>query len=631
MAAPTYAEIIAFDGGGMSPKQEADFVARAQSAPGLFIPKRFARARAAFDGVKQAAADVGKPPEQLQAERAQTSMQKRQALADVAREASNEIDRYNESENPMTKAAAFGMGAADTMALGYADEARGLLELANPMTHVRTAQALARGEQPRNLLDVMGEARDDQRDASKQLQELAPGYYGTGGLAGSAVGMVGGGGATGVKTFGQAVKGGAKVGAGTGAAVGFGQGEGAEDSLLDGAMGAVLGAMFGGAAGGAGSLLTKTGRASVGEGVDAAVAGAKSASAKVQPMIGAFVDKAEEMGPAARFGLGVLTMGKFNAAYEAAKVLRKFAPEVADKTPVSALANLDLPVFNPATSSSTGAPRAVATASPVPQVTQVNRAPVAPVETQPNYVFEGAPSRATGSVTMPLPVARVPTPVTRVDDSLVAASNAKTRLNEETRRNVANAKTRLKAATPRPVTMATPKAPRPVTMAATPEDEARAAMKARVAEQDRLYAENMAIEREAQMFEGGTAGRGGTRSDLDKLPAAGILDRAAVKAKIAGIKAGEDINKTNPGRKRLGTPVAKDAPAPPATKAEVKKNVEAKKALKKPSEATFEDHVKDLRGMAGFKREAFLAGLQKLHGKKYVNEVSTEAKKRPRR
>lgn len=165
---------------------------------------------------------------------------------DLARDQSAAEDEAIEPTGS-EKAAAIGMGAADGMTFGLADEARGALSIPT---------GLMRGK---SVSDSYTEARDEARDLTKG--NLAPAA--AAGRSGAQLATAVGSGAAslagalpaGIKGAAPAV--GAKLGGAMGALQGFGSGEGAGESAALGAGGGAGGAALGAAAGAAPGLLGK--------------------------------------------------------------------------------------------------------------------------------------------------------------------------------------------------------------------------------------------------------------------------------------------------------------------------------------------------------------------------------------
>jgi hypothetical protein len=352
---PSMAEIAAFDAGRMSPEEEAAFTARVQDAGNLFIPKRFARARSLTtkgqqdQAVAQAQQRSTEEPllanfpadmvaKMSPAQRARFA--RGQQLADEARQGENEADIavQRDSMTAVDKAGAFALGAADTMSMGFADEARGALALADPRLHLGNIVRSIKGQEAINPLDYARDARDEQAEVSRIAREdVAPMEYGIGSLVGIVPGALGGAGST-VARAGIAAKvaQGAKAGAAQAGAQGFGEGRGLEDSAKRAALNSVIGAVMGGGLTGAGALATKAGRAEIAAGANAAGNAGKAAVSKVMPTVRAFADKTDNIDPIVLVGLTQLPgVGKpLAASIAAARWLRKMAPEIADATPL---------------------------------------------------------------------------------------------------------------------------------------------------------------------------------------------------------------------------------------------------------------------------------------------------------
>lgn len=168
-------------------------------------------------------------------------LERSQARQNAAR-AQSDID---EAKNqPMKDTIAHGaLAAADTMALGMADEVRGLW--------AGTGALVPGGESP---TEAYARARDDQREASSMAAEQSPAAAYVGEQVGTYGPALLGGAASMARTVPQLIKEGARAGAVGGATSGFGHGEGWDDSISRAEDGAVVGALLGGAGAGAGRL-----------------------------------------------------------------------------------------------------------------------------------------------------------------------------------------------------------------------------------------------------------------------------------------------------------------------------------------------------------------------------------------
>lgn len=260
-----------------------------------------------------------------------------QQLAEVARQGEMEADRADIANTASTgdKALSFIQGMGETMSLGLADEARGVLNAADPRNYIRNITS--GGADVANPLDLYRQGRDEQREASAVTQEMAPLAFGVGTVAGAVPSMFGGGAAKAGSGALQAIKQGAKVGGATAAVQGFGAGEGLADSAQNALVQGALGTLFGAGAGGASTLATKAGREAAKAGAQQvgsrAVSSVKSAAGRAVPTVASVASKIDDMDPAAKAMVAVLGGPQAIAAMGAARVLRKLAPEVADATP----------------------------------------------------------------------------------------------------------------------------------------------------------------------------------------------------------------------------------------------------------------------------------------------------------
>lgn len=272
--------------------------------------------------------DPSLSPEQARDARRREAYARAAAAAPEAVAAQDEY-LIGDGMSPVETAASFVSGAADTMSLGFSDEAMGLLNVADPRNIPRLLKGTTTDE-------LYTEARDARREVQAGTQRFAPMAAGLGSVAGAAPGMLATGAAQGARTIlGQAAQG-AKVGAATAGAQGFGEGQGFSDSVGQGITQAAVGFLFGGALGGGAQALSKAGRSEAGAAAKAVgekaqkVRGAVSeAAGGVPAQLDDIVNRFDNMNPVAKAALAAATGGKINMAIEGARVLARLAPKAA--------------------------------------------------------------------------------------------------------------------------------------------------------------------------------------------------------------------------------------------------------------------------------------------------------------